>query len=112
VVGEQTRPHHDPASADQPQAVAAPPLPPDLAAQAALLRDRLAAEFDGAMAAAAEERGRTAKTETTWPFMPHPQSAHRGTRGDPSQALRILGKSAYERHGASARRFELALDIP
>ena len=31
------------------------------------------------------------------------RSARRDTRGDPSQALLILGKSAYERHGASAR---------
>jgi len=44
TVREQTGPHHDSAPADQPRAVAAPPLPPDLAAQAALLRDGLAAK--------------------------------------------------------------------
>jgi hypothetical protein len=59
-VWEQMQPHRGAMQVDhQPQAVAAPPLSPDLAAQAALLRDRLTAEFDGAMAtawAAAERR--------------------------------------------------------
>jgi hypothetical protein len=61
AVWEQMQPHRDAMPVDhQPQTVAAPPLPPDLAAQAALLRDRLAAECDGAMAtawAAAERLG-------------------------------------------------------
>lgn len=60
AVWEQNRQQHDPSPADQPPAVAAPPLPPDLAAQAATLRDRLTADFDAAMAAAwiAAERRR------------------------------------------------------
>jgi colicin import membrane protein len=51
AVWQQTRPQ-PPAPADQMPAVAAPPLPPDLAAYAATLRERLTAEFDVTIAAA------------------------------------------------------------
>lgn len=52
AVWEQTRPQRDPAPADQMPTVTAPPLPPDLAAHAATLRERLTAEFDATIAAA------------------------------------------------------------
>jgi Plasmid replication region DNA-binding N-term len=52
TVWEQIQQQRDPAPIDQPQAVAARSLPPDIAAQATMLRERLAAEFDAAIAAA------------------------------------------------------------
>jgi hypothetical protein len=52
AVWQQTQPQRDIAPFDQPQTVAPPPLPLDLATHAAALRDRLTAEFDAVMAAA------------------------------------------------------------
>lgn len=109
AVWEQTRQQQDTTPADQAAAIAAPPLPPDLATQAATLRDRLTAEFDAAIATAwlaAERRA----AERLGGEVETARAAAEAARQAQAEADEALALADAARDAAEAGRDRLALE--
>ena len=110
AVWQQTQPQRDMAPSDQPQTVAPPPLPPDLATHAAALRDRLAAEFDTVMATAwAVAQNRAA--ERLGSEVEAARAAAKAAEQAQAEADEALAAADAARDAAEADRDRLAAEV-